>query len=125
MSETHEKYVSIEWEKWNSYYKPLEELNKSLQEKIDKSDIKFYVNRSWGNGHKTMDYMGHVSLSIYGGITIKNFNKEEFIAAIEKESGIRLRKTKEDTDREEKILTAYKRLCKIPRLIKFLFRIKY
>jgi hypothetical protein len=47
----NEKYISIEYTLWNDYYKPLEDLNKKLLERIEelKANSKIYLYISCAN----------------------------------------------------------------------------
>lgn len=119
-----EKYVSIEYELWNNYYKPLEEKNKYLQSQVDGKDILVYAHRSWGFGHYTWEYLGVVDLSVNGGMTIKDFNKSAFVKMLQDQTNIRLIRTKEDEEREVKVLNAVEKIESLPKIVRWLFNIR-
>ncbi len=88
MSIDNEKYVFIEYERWNNYYKGLEETNQHLQRQLDNKDIKVYVHRRYGLGHVGWDMVGGVDIN--GGVGLKGFDTKQFISALETACGYRL-----------------------------------
>lgn len=124
MSEPHEKYVSIEFDRWNNYYKILEEINKDLQYQVDNKDIKISMWRSHGFGHGDWYRVGRIEVGIHGGSTIKDFDRKEFIQHLEEISGQKLRSTQEDKEIDDKILNAVEKISSLPRIVRWLFNIK-
>lgn len=124
MSDTiNEKYISIEYEKWESYYKPLEQINEQLQRELRNQDIVVRID-GWRHSYSFPSY-GTLSVHVSGGYTIKNFSKDDLIKAIERAAGIKLIKSEEEIKMEDKILEAKEKIDNLPRIVKFLFNIKY
>lgn len=120
MEKIHEKYISIEYEKWNNYYKPLEEENKRLEMELSDRDMKLYIHRSWGYGRTSWEYMGKIEATLGGGYKL-GFDAKRIIEIIQEESGFKIIKTEADIKREDDVLLAYSRITKIPKWIRKLF----
>lgn len=127
-----EKYISIEHDRWEEYYKPLEEINKGLESKVRNLErtlagnyINLYISNMWfpDASHGRLEKLGIVNIGIdpREGYSVKEFDKGKFLRYVQELSGVNI---SINNERQKQLLAAAEKVNKLPKFIKYLFNIK-
>lgn len=119
--EGKEKFVLIPESEWDSVYKKQQDIINDLKYELEHRDITIFIHRSYGFGHTGLDNIGLLSIDARGAYKIKDFNKDNFLRAVYFDLRIDLSKTK---DEEQRLIDASNKIKNIPKLIRWIFRIK-
>lgn len=118
-----EKYVSIEYDRWVGYYKPLEEINKRLEQELANKEIIIKVTENWGFGHYVDRRLGWLNFSS-GTYKLEYFDKDLFVSIIESQAKIKLTKTQDELDNEREIIAAVQKVAQWPAIVRWFLGIK-
>lgn len=121
MNDQHEKYISIEYSVWESKYKPMEweveRLKRELENKEETITLMFHTQGGWPHYRRPeLITIATVRVSIDAGYSLKDFDKKRLIKLIEQELDAPLQTTEQIQSIEDK-------LNKLPRIIKWLFKL--
>lgn len=116
-----EKYIMIPLNEWENNYKKQQEIINDLRYTIEHRAIEIKLHRSYGFGHVGYSNIAKLEITVSGGYKLIDVNREWFISAIQVDFNIDLTKSKEE---EKKLLEAADKIRKLPKIVKWLFRIK-
>lgn len=134
---TDEKFISIEYETWVNKYLPMEEENESLKRKVEASEIQVnIVLKNAGYNYSYDRRIGFIDIEIKKGWNVKidNFSEVEnkIRDLIQLYKPYSIVSAKEEISKYEELIKEYEKsfnrnvllVNKIPKIIRWLFRIK-
>lgn len=124
--EEKDKFILISEKEWESVYKVQDKIIHDLKRELDRKDVRIFMHRYTDHYFKPhFQHIGDIRISVEGGYSLKNFNKQNFLNIVEESAGVMVIDSYAARQREKNNKENVEKIKKLPGFIRWLFNINY
>lgn len=124
--EAKDKFILIPESDWENIYKVQDKIIDELKDQLSRKDVRIFMHRYTDHYFKPyFQQIGNIRVSIEGGYSLKDFNKQTFLNIVQESTGAMIIESKIAYERERINKENVEKIKKIPKFIRWLFNINY